>query len=706
MTSNKLPANFLLFLMLFLGTAAGTFAADGDLDPSFDFDGQVLTDNGQISEGIEDLVIQPDGKIVAIGDGLDSGATNRKVVIVRYNVDGSIDTNFGTMGKVTITAFSPGKIALQPDGKIVFVALLANSATSDFYISRLNPNGSLDTTFNMTGELNVDLRGTADNARAVKIQPDGKIVVGGTSGRPSPATGFDPAIIRLNPDGSLDTTFDGDGKAFSTPTPDRRDGLNDIAVQYDGKIVTAGISSTTDGTTYTFLAIRFNSDGTIDTTFDGDGKAFTQVATGFATAGSVAVQCDGKVVLAGSPSVSSFTRAALVRYNHNGSLDSTFANGGIMITAFEASARDLTIQADNKIVVSGTRGTIKMPGHAVGRYHLNGSADLNFGGSGWNSIPMPFLSFSDASAVAIQPDGKVVAGGGTSQGSNGSDFILARWDASSGPANCTDKVADFDGDGRSDYSIYRNGLWAVRPSNNIDTFYAVEFGLASDRITPADFDGDGRTDIAVFRNGIWYLQRSLLGFTAIQFGQVEDIPIPADYDGDGRADVAVFRGGAWHILGSQAGYYAFFFGLSTDKPVPGNFDSDGKTDPAVYRNGAWYMLRSQGGFAAVSFGLAADRPVARDYDGDGIADPAVFRLGTWYVLGSTQGFYAFQFGLSSDDPIPADYDGDSKTDISVFRDGTWYLQRSTLGFTAATLGVPGDRPIPAAYIPWSAPGPW
>jgi uncharacterized delta-60 repeat protein len=706
MISNKLPANLLLFVILFLATATQIFAADGDLDTLFDVDGMVLTDNGQVSEGIEDIVLQPDGKIVAIGDGLDSGATNRKAVLVRYNPDGSVDTSFGTMGKVSISAYIPGKLALQPDGKIIFVALLDNSATSDFYIARLNSNGSFDTTFNLTGQLLLDLRGTGDFARAVKIQPDGKIVVGGTSARVSPATGFDPAIVRLNPDGSLDTTFDGDGKAFSTPTPDRRDGLSDIALGQDGKILAAGISSTFNGQTYTFITIRFTSDGSLDTTFDGDGKVFTQVATGFGTLGTIAVQCDGKIVIAGTPTVNSFSKGSLVRYNYDGSLDSSFGSGGIMINAFESSALDLKFQADNKIVVGGTIGTIKMRFFAVYRYHPNGTLDTTFSGDGWNSIPGPFMSFSDANAVAIQPNGKIVTGGGTSQGSNGSDFILARWEATSGPANCTDKVADFDGDGRSDYSIYRNGLWAVRPSTNIDTFYAVEFGLATDKITPADFDGDGRTDIAVFRDGIWYLLRSTLGFTAIQFGQVEDVPVPADYDGDGRADVAVYRGGAWHILGSQSGYYAFYFGLANDKAVPGNYDSDGKTDPAVYRDGAWYMLRSQGGFGAVSFGLAADRPVARDYDGDGIADPAVYRNGVWYVLGSTQGFYAFNFGLSSDDPIPGDYDGDSKTDIAVFRVGTWYLQRSTLGFGAATLGVAGDRPVPGAYVPWSAPGPW
>ncbi len=204
MMSHTARATFLLFVILFLGTTAETFAADGDLDMSFDSDGMLTTDNGQVSEAVTDLVVQPDGKIIVLGQGLDGMQSTRRAVIVRYNADGSIDSNFGTGGKVTISAFAPGKMALQPDGKIVFVALIESSATSDFYIARLNSNGSFDTTFNSTGELNVDLRGTSDSARAIKIQPDGKIIVGGTSVQPMPGTSFDQAFIRLNPNGSLD----------------------------------------------------------------------------------------------------------------------------------------------------------------------------------------------------------------------------------------------------------------------------------------------------------------------------------------------------------------------------------------------------------------------------------------------------------------------------------------------------------------------
>lgn len=703
---------FLLFVILFLGTAAEVLAAEGDLDVSFDGDGIVTTDHGMVSENVTDLVVQPDGKIIAIGYSLDSSQTTRHVVIVRYNTNGSVDTNFGTSGKVTIQAYYPGKIALQPDGKIVFVVLLESSSTSDFYVARLNADGSFDTTFNSTGVLNLDLRGTADGARAVALQPDGKIVIGGSSARPAPATGSDHAIVRLNPNGSLDTTFDGDGKAFASITAEGTNGISELVMQSDGKIVTAGISVTQNSSNYQFVTVRFNADGALDTSFDGDGKVFTQVGTGYASVGSVALQCDGKIVVAGTPTVNSHSKAALVRYNSDGSLDSSFASGGIMLSpwAFDARAHDVMIQADNKIIVGAMSGSLKQAMMSVGRFNPDGSPDTTFSSDGWHSIPGSFMTFAESYAVAIQLDGKIVTGGYSTPTGDGSDFTLARFDASSGPANCSDKVADFDGDGKTDVSFFRNGTWYVKPSGAADpnSFYSVQFGLSNDRLTPADFDGDGRTDIALFRDGMWHLLRSQLGYTGIQFGTVGDTPVPADYDGDGRADLAVFRAGSWYILGSQAGFYGFQFGVSIDRPVPGDFDGDGRTDPAVFRDGNWFQLRSRQGFTVVPFGVATDRPVVGDYDGDGRADQAVYRTGLWYVLASTQGFYSLPFGISTDTPVVGDYDADGKSDIAVYRtNGVWYQMRSLQGFTAVQFGGdPSDKPIPSVYVPWGQQAPW
>ena len=262
---------------------------------------------------------------------------------------------------------------------------------------------------------------------------------------------------------------------------------------------------------------------------------------------------------------------------------------------------------------------------------------------------------------------------------------------------------DFDGDGKSDVSVFRSSgsTWftSTNPANN---YGAVQFGIASDKLVPADYDGDGKTDVAVYRSGVWYLNRSQSGFTSISFGTADDIPVPADYDGDGKADVAVFRpsNGTWYINRSQLGFTTIQFGQNGDKPVAADYDGDGKADAAVYRGGIWYLNQSQLGFASVSFGTADDKPTPADYDGDGKADVAVFRPsnGTWYLNRSQLGLAAINFGLGTDLPVAADYDGDGKADVAVFRGGTWYLNRSTAGFTSVVFGSAGDYPVPNSFV--------
>lgn len=261
------------------------------------------------------------------------------------------------------------------------------------------------------------------------------------------------------------------------------------------------------------------------------------------------------------------------------------------------------------------------------------------------------------------------------------------------------RFSDFDGDRKTDLSVFREGEWHIRNTSN-EQVGVFNFGLSGDRIVPADYDGDGKTDIAVYRNGSWWIIGANGTATVRQFGLAGDIPVPADYDGDGKDDLAVYRQGTWYLLQSSTGYAVLPFGLATDKPVPADYDGDGRTDIAVYRDGVWYLLRSAQGFIAFQFGLDADKPVPSDYDGDGRADPAVYRGGVWYLLRSAQGIAIFQFGLAADLPTPADYDGDGKTDVGVFRDGVWYsLNISTGQYRVVQFGTSNDRPIPSAFVP-------
>jgi hypothetical protein len=262
---------------------------------------------------------------------------------------------------------------------------------------------------------------------------------------------------------------------------------------------------------------------------------------------------------------------------------------------------------------------------------------------------------------------------------------------------------DFDGDRKSDVSVYRpsNGTWYTMGST--DGFRAVMFGNATDIPVAADYDGDGKTDYAVFRSGTWYILGSSSGYSGSTFGQAGDIPQPGDYDNDGKADLAVYRpsNGTWYMMRSTAGFGAVNFGIATDIPVAADFDGDGRYDPAVYRDGSWYILGSNTGFRAVQFGIASDRPVPADYDGDGKADPGVYRSGTWYLLESTAGFASGAFGNATDKPVAADYDGDGKADMAVYRpsSGVWHIMRSSMdvsgtAYTSVAFGNDTDTPIP------------
>ena len=267
--------------------------------------------------------------------------------------------------------------------------------------------------------------------------------------------------------------------------------------------------------------------------------------------------------------------------------------------------------------------------------------------------------------------------------------------------------ADFDGDARTDVSVFRpsNGNWySLNSSNN--AFRATQFGQDGDIPTPEDYDGDGKTDFAVYRpsNGFWYVLRSGNNtFSSVQFGANTDVPVAGDYDGDSKADVAVFRptNGNWYRLNSSNNAFsAIQFGQNGDVPSHSDYDGDKRTDIAVFRptNGMWYALNSANNAASfVQFGQNGDTPVPGDYDGDGKTDYAVFRntSGIWYILRSSSGFFSRQFGQNGDVTAAGDYDGDLKDDIAVWRNGTWYITRSsnnTIQFLQ--FGQTGDMVLP------------
>ena len=262
---------------------------------------------------------------------------------------------------------------------------------------------------------------------------------------------------------------------------------------------------------------------------------------------------------------------------------------------------------------------------------------------------------------------------------------------------------DFDGDGRSDITVYRDGAWFILRSSDGGVTATGWGGLPQDIPMPEDYDGDGEVDIAVYRDGIWFIIRSSDGgFTVVSWGGVlADKPVPGDYDGDGKADVAVYRNGTWFIIRSSDSNFTVtgWGGLAEDKPVPADYDGDGRADIAIYRGGLWLIRRSSDGLqTAVGWGgLPQDIVVPGDYDGDGKADVAVYRDGTWFIIRSSDGGFTVTDwgGLPQDIPVPADYDGDGLTDVAVYREGAWFIRRSSDGGVTA-LGWGGalqDIPI-------------
>jgi uncharacterized delta-60 repeat protein len=403
-------------------------AADGDLDPTFGVGGRVLTDfNGEFN-GANGVAIQPDGKIVVAGSNF---APNGDFAVARYNPDGSLDAAFGTGGLV-LTDIDGGSadqgraVALQADGKIVVVGETVGTGSpsnQDWAVVRYNTDGTLDATFDIDGIVKTDF-GTEifENATSVAIQADGKIVAGGGAFSWGP-TQRDFGVARYNTDGSLDTTFDGDGRVTTSFT-DNLDVIADIAIQTDGRIIALGLASNDFG------FARYNTNGSLDTSFGGTGALMLDFAGNSDEGTELALQPDGKIVAVGLTVGADF---AIARLNTDGTVDSTFGTGGRVLTDFPVvfgGPSAVALQADGKIVVTGGLHTPAV-GTDVGvaRYDASGALDATFGVSGLVLTDVAGSS-DNPQDIAIQPDGKIVVVGQASFGTvtGFGDFSVIRYE--------------------------------------------------------------------------------------------------------------------------------------------------------------------------------------------------------------------------------------------------------------------------------------
>ncbi|MBL8184582.1 MAG: carboxypeptidase regulatory-like domain-containing protein [Blastocatellia bacterium] len=404
--------------------AMARYNADGSLDTSFDGDGKVTTTFGTSRDEALASAMQPDGKIIAVG--LTSTSTDIDSALARYNTNGTLDTAFDTDGRVSVQAgnfeVAHGDSTIQSDGKIISVGTLLFSGNFDFVVARLNPNGMLDNTFDGDGRVRTAVGTGIDEARSVSVQPDGKIVVSGST-RVSSQDNF--AVVRYNIDGTLDTSFDTDGKV-TTSVVIGNDQAFTSEIQSDEKIVVAGRAANPGF--FHFTVVRYNPNGTLDTTFDADGIVTTSVGSGHSNIVDIAIQKDGKIIAAGSSSNGSNDDFTVVRYNANGSLDTTFDLDGIATTpVFSGSdlAASVALQSDGKIVLAGHANNGTFTEIAVVRFENDGSLDTSFGGDGIVTTAIG-TGHSQARSVVIQSDDKILVSGWGTFGSN-SNYIVVRY---------------------------------------------------------------------------------------------------------------------------------------------------------------------------------------------------------------------------------------------------------------------------------------
>lgn len=418
-----------LVCMLAVPTAA---ASPGEIDPTFGEEGQVITTfPGSVEESARALAVQSDDKIVVVGGNStfssSTGEIDRQGAVARYAADGELDRTFGNDGTVAIDFgldFEEARdVVVQPDGKIIVVGTSEdlNSRKSSWGIARLMPNGTLDNSFGTGGLVTTNV-GSDEELNSVALQADGRIVVAGTVSTPTAFEVF--AVGRYHADGKLDATF-GDGGTVQTGFQPSGEGRAfAVAVQPNGRIVVVG-HSLTDVSPFVsrMVMARYRQNGNLDTEFSGDGRVVTHFRGGNAHARDIEVKPDGTIVVGGNAQVplgSSFD-FAIAQYRPNGALDRNFSNDGKDRTRFTngGGADALAVQPNGEVVLFGSVST----GFGLVRYRNDGSLDPSFGRYGRVRTHFESALSSD---VALQSTGRIIAAGYGNTG-KGYHFLLVRY---------------------------------------------------------------------------------------------------------------------------------------------------------------------------------------------------------------------------------------------------------------------------------------
>ncbi|MGL6074154.1 MAG: FG-GAP-like repeat-containing protein [Fimbriiglobus sp.] len=667
--------------------AAVRLLPNGTIDPSFGGSGKAIVAFGGsgVNAGAVAVAIQKDGKIVL--GGTTDGA-NTDLAVTRLNADGSLDAGFGNGGKAVIAFDRTGAnedllkdLTIQSDGKIVVVGSAESANGSDGVVVRLTENGALDTTFNTTGFQFVPFdQGSANNdiLNAVAIQADGRIVAVGSAETPG---GTDIALTRLNADGTVDTSFDTDGKlAYSVNLGgSNNDVANDVQIQSTGKVVVIGSASALGRSE--MVALRLESSGALDTSFGTKGITTINLngsGSNLAQGNSLGVMSDDKLVMVGTLLPGTNADMALVRLEANGAIDTKFGTGGLSLVGFNKGGRNndsgyaTAIQTDGRIVVVGvaeTGGTNLLGDMAIARLSgvtpppqpllagglANGTARILAPGSGQYITSDTLTFFNNTTTIARTATADV-------NGDNVPDFI-----AVSGPGGVS-RLAVIDGATKAittDFVVFEaaftGGMYVAAADVNSD-------GRADVIVSP---DQGGGPIVAVYDGA--KLAAGVTGEAAQMhryFG-IDDPafrggarPAAADVTGDGVPDVVVaagFGGGPRVTI---------WDGVSVASKAPRQLDNFFVFEQTL-RNGAFVTAGDVNGdgIAELAFGGGpGGAPRVRIWDVKGaIGSPRTAALDPNFVLGNQlANFFAGDANSRGGARVMLnDVNGDGKSDIAV-----------------------------------------
>lgn len=404
---------FEVALLMALITATSAMAAGGVLDTNFGTNGIVTADLGGPSDNGVNLVVLPNGKIILSVSGNAPG-------LVRYNPNGTLDTNFGTNGKVATSISGP--VALQPDGKLV----VGGAMSGGVGLTRFNGNGTLDTTFGDNGVMIVwgnDNSNIRFSFGDLVIQPDGKIVV---AGYVEAIGGHTVGCVIVRYHGNGEREEDSGGYFDQNNFPESgRNFCQAVALQSNGQILLSGQAEPNfSGQAIILGRMISGSTNVFDTSFgtNGHGTAVTPIASFKHARGALVTQADGKIVLAGTSYSNNDENLVLARYNSSGTLDTTLGGAGIVITDFgkKEVGNDIAIQPDGKIILAGRSYDGSSSDFLLVRYNLDGTLDTTFGDGG--KVVSDFGGSESAAGILLKPGGKLFV-----SGSKDGDGALSRY---------------------------------------------------------------------------------------------------------------------------------------------------------------------------------------------------------------------------------------------------------------------------------------